>query len=453
MVTFFGLLFSLFLPVIIGLMAVSLVLGKKADLPFAEKNALSFLIGVALLTLSLLLFGLAGIPFVFIYVVIFWALILSVVLFFMIKNKASFSIPLYLPFSGSSWLERFLALVIGFKIIYIYFQALISPIYTWDALMNWSYRAKVFFFARGLALDGNVAPFFGGVLQNYPINIPLMQTWVAICLQGWDEFLIKIIFPTFFLCLVIIFYYELRRFTERRYALFFTFLLTAMPLLVYHASSGYMDFIVGAYFFAAAAMLWNWIKSGEKPFLILSSLLGVGAAWTKDEGLVLWGILFFVFLVYSLFQKGEITAKIKKAAVYAAAPAMFIIIWFGLKSYYKLAVIYVVNFGDQKGILGFHPEALSRALENTFFTGGHGLVFVLFVLAGIMCFREIVFSDKKYIFFMAMLAWLFWLFLYGFTLSYETVFTGIIQHRNYLTFTPLLLYVCAVLLWDKYHHA
>ena len=120
----------------------------------------------------------------------------------------------------------------------VVFFTFLFPIRFWDAISSWSLKGRAFF------LDGSVLPFFTQHNYDfshlsYPLYISLSQTWVYIWLGETNETLVKVIFPLFYLSLIFIIYYLLRKEVKRLYAVISVFILSALPVIMDH---GYLEY-------------------------------------------------------------------------------------------------------------------------------------------------------------------------------------------------------------------
>jgi hypothetical protein len=420
------------IPIIIGYLLVNIVLHKKSTLiTLAEKIALGYLLGTSLLTAQMFVYSLFGLKFNPFQIALPWVLLLPA---FMIGSQhVKFDLKNLKPFD---WL---LSGLIAAKVIYVFFEALIKPVVAWDAIMNWSLRAKIFFFEKTVPLAKD-SPFFMGLgMKQYPLQIPLLETWTFLVMGGWDDVRMKLLFPLYFCALLIIFYASVRNYKSRTQSLFFTFLLSSLPLLTYHATVSYADFVVGAYFLAAVAYLYRYFQEKENRFLVLSSLLICAAGWVKDEGVVFYFICLFLVVLYEKL-KGW-----KKILVYSVPLILFAAPWLTFKRMLGLELGNVTRFAFEKALASFfHPNVLAKIAYKTFLTDNWHLLPLAFIIILIFYWREILFTNKKYILIAFGAAWGFFMFLYIFTTNWSMVITDIILSRNYLTYLPLAMLLMAL---------
>jgi len=425
-------LFAVFIVLLAGYEMVSLIEWKREGRPLLERLALSYLIGAGAVTLLMFALALLKIKFNIWLICLPW-LILSPLCF-----TSKVKLPRLPKLSVG---EGLITCALGLKLFYVFYEALIKPVTGWDALWNFSFRAKVFFFERGIPLDRSHPYFLGGGMRQYPPHLPLLEAWTYISQGAWNDAAMKIIFPLYFLALLIVFYYCLRREKSRRQSLFFTFLLSSLPLLTYHAAMEYADFIVGGYFLAAVVYLYQFIKENDSRILMLSAVLAALGPWVKDEGQIFFFICLLVLMVARRFNW-------KYLLTYLSPYVILIGPWIMFKNVFKLSLgnepgFSLARFGSY---FNFHPEIIPKMLQDVFLKGNWHLLFILWLLVLMFFGRKIFKSEVKYIFWTSALAWLFFTAIYVFTFNWGMVFTGIIVHRNFLTFVPQILLLCGLTL-------
>ncbi|MFA4906269.1 MAG: hypothetical protein WC645_07175 [Candidatus Margulisiibacteriota bacterium] len=404
-----------------------------------EKIAVGYLVGTGLMTLQMFCYSLLGIKFNLWGILLPWVAVLGLMIPRLDYNNLRLK-------SRLNFWEWLLTGAIGLKVLYVFYEALVKPVVGWDALWNFSLRAKIFYFLGRIPLDRAHPYFLGGGMKQYPLHLPLLETFTYILQGGWNDALMKIIFPLYFLSMLVIFYYALRREQSRLVSLFFTFLLSTLPLLVYHATIEYADFVVGVYFLAAVVYLYQFIRTKDTKMLILSAVLAALGAWVKDEGMIFY-FIGFLLLVSSLKPATKVAVKIRYGFYYLVPFILLVGPWIIFKQVFGLSVGNEPTFSLAGMISGFtfHPETIPKVLEKMFLSGNWHLLFGLWVLVIIFYFKKIFTTEKKYILWSTVLAILFFTFLYVFTYNWTMVFSGIIVNRNFLTLVPLVLLLCGLI--------
>lgn len=174
----------------------------------------------------------------------------------------------------------------------VYFR----PLFPWDATMHWATKARVWFEHRA------IVPFTGelqwlrlggeGVYTDrhpfYPPAIPLLQVWMNLALDRWDESLMNLPWLAAFCALGLCFFAQLRiAGLTLPVAMAATYLLLSMPLLNIHvALAGYADLFLGATFACALMALHNWSVRRDQWQGGLLIVFAAACYLVKSEGTV-----------------------------------------------------------------------------------------------------------------------------------------------------------------------
>ncbi len=240
---------------------------------------LSFAAGAAALSLQLLLYDLARIPWNRWVVVVPWA----VVAVGSLRRRPP---RLWRPqWRRPHWLEL-AALAFGAIVLaaWVPYERLM-PLNEWDAVMLWMFKGKAFY------LDGGVAPYLsraGEFLGNaaYPLLVPLYATFLYVWSGEVADHAAKILSPCFFASLSAGFYHLARRFGSPGVAAVFTAMLGGtfiVDAVAFHYA-GYADTAVAAGVLLGAGFLYAWFREDRYEDFSLAVLFASIAAWTKNEG-------------------------------------------------------------------------------------------------------------------------------------------------------------------------
>lgn len=185
-------------------------------------------------------------------------------------------------------------------------EVLWRPLYPWDAWTTWAPRAQVWFALKELTafvdsttwLHHPSSEIYTLPAWHYPKTVSLIQLWISLALERWDDSLINL---PWLLCagaLGLAFYGQLRCWgLPPLTALIGTYLLLSIPLLNTHtALAGYADlWLATAYSLAGMAFL-QWLRNGDPRQGWLALLLILACPLIKREGLV-WMLTFLPPLV------------------------------------------------------------------------------------------------------------------------------------------------------------
>ncbi len=266
------------------------------------------------------------------------------------------------------------------KVIFGGYDLLLTPTYFNDTYASWNMRAKALYTEKSLMLDRPTDDefYFGGRVPSYPLTVHLSKVWIANVAGEWNESAVNSIHFVWFLCLLVLFFAALKRELNSSFAMFGTYLLVSLPLLLVHGVSAYTDVLMAAHLFAALYTFYRWIMTREKPersvwlflFAISTSLM----LFVKNEALLIFlppiGFLFFLVAV----RRGDRKSIVQWLAVTAAVALP----WTLFKWLYDL------TFGNATEVSSFTlspTPGVAFAVEgDLLYTGSYLLFFPLFLL-------------------------------------------------------------------------
>lgn len=369
-----------------------------------EKIGLSYLFGLAAISLEMFVLGLFKINFSIIYILLPWVffLLLNIIRHkeVMILPKKTFEVPF-------NTFEKVLAALLSFEIIYTFFRALMKPIEAYDSVSIWALKAKILYFAKTIPGDffKMLGANFHGVHPDYPLLLPFSEVWFYTSLNSFNDYLVKIIFPMSFLAFLLIFYSLLKRITQNRQAaLLFTFILASVKQFNDYATNGLADLQMAIYTFLTFVFLFIWAKYKKPAHLAISVISCVFAFWTKNEGSVT--LLITVILLAGLFftSRHDSMQRMRESrSIIFAIIALLLVfsLWFGFKAKMhigsdvinretlrtlKLSTVFKrfipIGYEYQKHIFGFKKW---------------NIVWILFLYMAARNFKKLFLKDNLYI--------------------------------------------------------
>lgn len=427
-----------------------------------EKLALSFGLGTGTISLVMVLMfharvevDLANLLLIFCPLVIGFLYIARKTPFGQKLSKSSIhTSPVFSP-KDISVLEIFLIIVIVVSIGLVSFQALLKPMFTYDALSIWAFKAKIFFKEQSIFTDDFYDSDRLHYHPRYPLLIPLVENWIYNCLGCVNDRLVKVIFPLFYISLISVFYTTQRRLFSRRYSLIFTALLATIPAFVRSdkggaAFSGYADVPLAFFYTTSIIYLFFWMKYRKKEDIIVSAIFSGLSMFTKNEGLGLFAVTVFCLCIFVLFnsQKEIIKQNIKSFSVYIIIPILIILPWFIISSgmpafleeenypgHLTMSTI-IENFSRTPVILSsFLKEFLDIKRWNVFW--------ILFGIALISSFRFTLKSSIKYILLILLLDFSMFVLVYIITPWDVKALISCSMTRLIIQITPLAVFLSA----------
>jgi 4-amino-4-deoxy-L-arabinose transferase-like glycosyltransferase len=337
------------------------------------------------------------------------------------------------------------------KVLFVVYEGFFLPEHTSDSWEHWSSGAKFIFYEKGLALDPGNEYFFGaGYLkgQRYPLNVPLMQVWISLCIGEAHEVYMKVWNALFFLCMVGLLFFALRRKTTLMTAVLAAFFLSAVPLLTYHALTAYADLPLGFYALGAMVCFWNAIeaqKSGRgghaRGLLVLMGAFTALCVWTKMEGLFFAAAFSASLALYCYVKK----ISFKQVTAFLAPLVLITVPWYVFL--FSIGVPVSYGKGELLGATitkGIHFQVVPVIAEQVLFSANFNLIFLFLLLLILVGYRRIMESGLGYLYTALFSVMVIFLVLYLGTETYRWVMNLTAVNRNILTFIPMMYYVAAL---------
>jgi hypothetical protein len=182
------------------------------------------------------------------------------------------------PLTGLEWIFWGL---LGLLFLFATLRAGLYPMWSWDALATWGCKARVFYLDRSLDLSCIESHNY------YPNLVPLLLTYLYLCLGEVNDHLVKLVFPLWgALLLTLLYSFLLRTGLSRRQALgTTTFFALSGSVFIVHLYIAYADLPLAFFTLGAAGLLYLWLKEAGPPgSLPLLAFCIAAMAWTKFEG-------------------------------------------------------------------------------------------------------------------------------------------------------------------------
>lgn len=457
LIELFRLILGLVLTTLIGWSILRLVLYRERR-PFVEEIALSYGIGMGAIALEFVLFWFINIRPTLINILLPWLVLLSF-LFFIRRGSLQIT-----PFNQErqrySLFEKFLFFGITLEVLVSFFRALIKPLESYDSIAIYAIRAKIFYEAGGIPRD-----FFSKITNGFPnsghpLMVPLAENWVYTFLGGLNDFLVKIIFPLYLAALLIIFYFALKEFFDRKKALLFTFILATIPQFNRFSSIGYADFILPFYFTASFLYLFRWMKDKRTRFLILSALFMGLSCWTKMEGWALFLITLLVFLLCIVLN-----LKVEKKGIFKLCIFSLVVLLIGGPWILLINTMQLENeafqfrsFGFKRFVSSFFnfdrcPRIAYEFQKQFFGPKKWNIIWIVFLALFVLNLKSVFKGDMKYITLLLILI----MSAYGYSYLLMplkegepiNIYISTNLSRLFIHFTPLCVYWVASVCKEK----
>ncbi len=324
----------IFLTAFIGFNILVFLDRKKLITPL-EAIGLSFPLGIGAISIEMFIIGLFRAQFRTALILTPWVVLIVYNFIFLrpyFRNGLSFKIS---PLSRS---EKIIFSFLSFEVIYTFFRALIKPIESYDSVAIYALKSKILYLVGTLPQDffTKVANNFHGAHPDYPLLIPMAETWFYTFIHNFNDFLVKSIFPLYFISFLIVFYFILKRTLGSRFgALLFTFVLVSIKQFNDYATIGMVDLTLGINFCLSFLYLYLWMKNcRNRTYLYISLIFSILVLWTKNEGLLLAAITLIILFLF-LLRKGHGPNKeiLIPASGYFLAIIAITLCWLGYRNY------------------------------------------------------------------------------------------------------------------------
>lgn len=383
----------------------------RRDLSFSllEKAALSYIIGLGALTLQMFFYSLSGIKFSVFSLVVPHVFICVFNGFMFLKTAPKGA---KFPKTKNEAFDIILLGGILFQAFHAFFKALIKPMDSFDSIGNFAFKAKLFFMQRHIPYELFLNKSIDIQHADHPLFIPLSEAWVCMFLGKWDDLLVKALFPMFFLALLAIFYFALRRVIGKRLALVSTFFLATIPHLLNYAAIGYAEFALLMFYSASFLYIFLWVAyKRENKYLILASFLSIFAMWAKQEGVMFCLINVMMLSLFAILTRKDVKKfELRGIFYFMSIVLIFSLVWFG-----------------HLNMTGLSHETINRETFklSVFAKNLNRIPFILYE------YEKHIFGPKKWN--ISLLV-----FLAGLVFYFKTAFKG---HFKYITLSILLAFL------------
>jgi hypothetical protein len=220
-----------------------------------------------------------------------------------------------------------------------------------------------------------------------------------------------------------------------------------------HGQDAYSDLPLSFFALSGTVALWRFLRDDNLSYLTLSGIFFGMAMFVKNEGLFFPLAGGFVLVVFLFARK---KAFLRPLTAFILPMIILIGHWLAFKTHYG------IGFGHSGPSSGFkwfssdplnpaaaaggvHWEVLPRGLKEILFSANLGLIFPLWIFAGIFGRRILLRTEIKYLYMIILIVFSMFTFIY-LTLEVTAVMeeTGI--HRNILTYLPIMFFATVLVI-------
>ena len=240
-------------------------------------------------------------------------------------------------------------------------EALLRPLFPWDATAQWSTKARVWFeyrrlvpFVDDMTWIGATGDVFTDAHPNYPGTVPLFQVWAALAWGSFDDAIVNVAWPMFLAALALGTYGQLRRleFLPLQ-AVAVVYVIVSLPIVDVHAAlAGYADLAVAVVYAFALLAFANWTRRRSRRDAVLLTLCAVALPMLKTPG---W--IWLATLIPGII------------AVYLPRKTMGVLVAFGVAG--AIALVVYSSYVGPISVFGYQiaPQyrGITEALVSNFF--------------------------------------------------------------------------------------
>ena len=280
------------LTLIFGLFVSLVVVPKMNSL---ERLGLSYILGLGIQTFLMFAAYLFGVNFTLESTLVILITTTSLLFPFVKKLIRPFVHGLITAIKVKNFnrVETTLLLIILFFILFSLACTLYWPVNSWDSLVLYDWRAKLFY------LNGNMDD---GIRRGYFFGVPLLtslsHTWAYFLGAEKPEFIYTLFLASF----ISMFFNSLKVFTSRMISLFAVLPLVTSVDILGHSTFSYTNFPYTVYFVMSSIYLYIWMVKGKRGYLLLSGILLGLSTWTRSTE-PFWIVNLVVLVIYSLYKR------------------------------------------------------------------------------------------------------------------------------------------------------
>lgn len=388
-VLIFTLLISLYIWAIGALICLFLkkVCNKSNEIKIGIHDmGLWWCIGAGAVTLELLYFSWIRIPWSIVYITVPWMILLGI---FIVQKMWRIK----LDWTRQDTVVALIFISLSSALSYV---TITIPIWEWDGLAIWNFKAQAFFIMQNIPLNFLKDPQIAFAHLDYPLLIPLLQTWYYQHLGSVNVSHIKIIYPLFYLSFLFVTYGILSRISKRILLSFaFTLLIGLTPYFIEFLQWNYADAPLAIFLTLSIAYLLLW-GHDRKSFDLLIGLALLGlAAFTKSEGQIILLFIVMLLTIALIFKKDWSGLKLLIIFSIITLPLWLPWAWYARhfvlgsnNGYENINVEFIKTHHDKLPII---QDAMYHELKNYL---NWGAIWILFLATGILS----LFWRPKYIF-------------------------------------------------------
>ena len=336
------------------------LLPKHEEFPVLQRLAISYGLGVGILTSSMFIFILLGLHSRFSFIPI---ILISLFLFLYLKmykhlkNDMKSLYRLIKRRFKFNKVELFCLFLLLIELIYMILIFLVYPPIQWDSVVFWDAKARYIFFDGNFNFYNYYSEYYYYIVHlDYPLLVPLNCTFFySIYFQ--PHHYVQLTFLLFFLSLIITIFYSLRQMNlNRSYALLISTIVALIWEIFLYSSQISGEIVLTFYYTVSTIFLSFYFYTRKRHYLIYSSIFMGFMALTKQEGVGLLIVNCGIFVFYNVLglikKETEFKQSIILIGIFTSIGLIIYLPWQvfsvinDLGTEYLLNIIQLLNFQE-----------------------------------------------------------------------------------------------------------
>lgn len=288
-------LIILLLMLFIGINFIKLL---RAKMSLIELLSSGFILGIGISTFSIFLLGLLGVKFNF-NNILFTLFLENALTLILIKSfSIKYSPRSFIKVKDMDFLDILFVVGIIFFVVGSLIRNLYWPIWSWDSVQLFDYRAKLIVSSQTI---------FFTAQSFYDISYPLLTSILHALLYAAGSVNPQYVYTLIFTSLIFGVYSFCRRTCSKTLSLFIAFLLSFYPLFNEQSITPVTNLLYSTFLVFGIYYSVLWLIKREFNYLILSSLLFSFSRFTRNEPI--WIATLVMIIIYLLLQKTILNRK------------------------------------------------------------------------------------------------------------------------------------------------
>ncbi len=222
------------------------------------------------------------------------------------------------------WSNSVAVVLIAIAVLTAALQALAFPMHMWDSIVIYGFKAKILMHEQTFKSPAFLDPSVLHYSTDYPLLVPYVEAGYYRWLGHIDDRVVRLIFLAYWISWLGIIYEALAARLRREYARLWVAFLATLPvfsnIFMGQAVSGFADTPFGLYWTGFLICGLGISPHGFEAPSLLTPLLALGCAFTKNEGIPAVAIGWGLFMTQASPQRRRLWMRYWGAAVLLLLP-------------------------------------------------------------------------------------------------------------------------------------